>query len=89
MVDLERLYASSDYISLHLAVTAETKNLLNREAFAKMKDGVRIINCARGELIDEAALEEALQLGQGGRRRARRLRQGAAGAARRCCSTKT
>ena len=61
MVDLDRLYAASDYISLHLAVTAETKNLLNREAFAKMKPGVRIINCARGELIDQQALEEALQ----------------------------
>jgi D-3-phosphoglycerate dehydrogenase / 2-oxoglutarate reductase len=64
MVDLERLYASSDYISLHLAVTDETKNLLNREAFAKMKDGVRIVNCARGELLDEAALEEALNSGK-------------------------
>jgi D-3-phosphoglycerate dehydrogenase len=64
MADLERLYAASDYISLHLAVTAETKNLLNREAFARMKDGVRIVNCARGELLDEGALEEALNSGK-------------------------
>ncbi len=64
MVDLDRLYAVSDYISLHVAVTAETKNLLNREAFAKMKDGVRVINCARGELLEEAALEEALNSGK-------------------------
>lgn len=64
MVELERLYTSSDYISLHLAVTGETKKLLNREAFAKMKNGVRIVNCARGELIDEEALEEALDSGK-------------------------
>jgi D-3-phosphoglycerate dehydrogenase len=64
MVGLARLYESSDYISLHLAVTAETKNLLNRAAFARMKDGVRIVNCARGELIDEGALEEALNSGK-------------------------
>jgi D-3-phosphoglycerate dehydrogenase len=64
MVDLDRLYASSDYISLHLAVTAETRGLLNRNAFAKMKSGVRIVNCARGELVDEAALEEALNSGK-------------------------
>jgi D-3-phosphoglycerate dehydrogenase len=64
MVPLDQLYATSDYISLHLAVTNETRNLLNRDAFAKMKDGVRIVNCARGELIDEEALEEALNSGK-------------------------
>jgi D-3-phosphoglycerate dehydrogenase len=64
MVGLDRLYAESDYISLHLASTPETKHLLNQAAFAKMKPGVRILNCARGELIDYQALDEALQSGQ-------------------------
>ncbi len=64
MVALDELYSASDYVSLHLAVTADTKKLLNQQAFAKMKHGVRIINCARGELIDQDALEEALRAGK-------------------------
>ena len=60
MVTLDELYAASDYISLHLSLNENTRNLLSKAAFAKMKDGVRIINCARGELIDAAAIEEAL-----------------------------
>ena len=51
------LYAASDYITLHVAATPETQGMLSREAFAQMKDGVRIVNCARGELVDEAALQ--------------------------------
>jgi D-3-phosphoglycerate dehydrogenase len=64
MVDLDRLFAISDYISLHLAVTNETRKLLNAAAFSKMKPGVRIVNCARGELIDEGALEDSLREGK-------------------------
>jgi D-3-phosphoglycerate dehydrogenase len=64
LVPLDRLLAESDYISLHLALTGETRRILSREAFAKMKEGVRIVNCARGELIDEAALTEALASGK-------------------------
>ncbi len=64
LVPLDRLLVESDYISLHLALTGETRRILSREAFSKMKDGVRIINCARGELIDEAALAEALGSGK-------------------------
>jgi D-3-phosphoglycerate dehydrogenase / 2-oxoglutarate reductase len=64
LVDLETLLASSDYISLHLAVTPETKGLINAAAIAKMKDGVRIVNCARGELIDQEALREAMGSGK-------------------------
>ena len=64
LVDLPRLYAESDYISLHMALTPETRRLLSREAFAQMKPGVRIINCARGEMIDAQALQEAVQSGK-------------------------
>ncbi len=64
LVDLPRLLAESDYISLHVALTPETKNMISREQFAMMKDGVRIINCARGGIIDEDALLEALESGK-------------------------
>ncbi|HBY60909.1 MAG TPA: phosphoglycerate dehydrogenase [Solibacterales bacterium] len=64
LVGLEALIAESDYISLHVAMTPETKHMINREAIAKMKDGVRIVNCARGELVDGAALREALESGK-------------------------
>ena len=64
LVDLATLYANCDYITLHTALTPESYHLLSREAFARMKPGVRIINCARGELIDQAALRDALASGQ-------------------------
>jgi D-3-phosphoglycerate dehydrogenase / 2-oxoglutarate reductase len=64
LADLPRLYAESDYISLHVAATPETQDILSRDAFRQMKDGVRIVNCARGELVDEAALQEALASGK-------------------------
>src|SRR6516165_696033 len=64
LVALARLYAESDYITLHVASTPETQGMLSREAFARMKDGVRIVNCARGELVDECALAEALASGK-------------------------
>jgi D-3-phosphoglycerate dehydrogenase len=64
LVALEELYRRSDYISLHVSLTAQTRGMLDRAAFAKMKEGVRIINCARGELIDAAALDEALGSGR-------------------------
>src|ERR1035438_7463118 len=56
LLDLPALYAACDYLTLHVASTPETQGMLSREAFAQMKDGVRIVNCARGELVDEAAL---------------------------------
>ena len=62
--DLDSLLADSDFISLHLPRTPETENLLGREAFAKAKRGVRIINASRGGIIDEDALVEAIRDGQ-------------------------
>ena len=58
------LYKHSDYITVHVSLTPETDKLLNKEAFAQMKTGVRIVNCARGELLDEAALKEAIESGK-------------------------
>jgi D-3-phosphoglycerate dehydrogenase len=63
-VPLEELLARSDFISLHTSLTKESQNLVNRETLAKMKRGVRILNCARGGLIDEEALQQALVSGQ-------------------------
>src|SRR4051812_24690312 len=64
LVALAALYAASDYITLHVAATPETQGMLSRQAFAQMKTGVRIVNCARGELVDETALAEALASGK-------------------------
>jgi D-3-phosphoglycerate dehydrogenase len=62
-VDLRTLYSVSDYITLHVALTPETEHMLDIEAFALMRKGVRIINCARGELIDSKALDHAMREG--------------------------
>jgi len=64
LVELDELLAQSDYISLHLALTPETKKMISAEALSKMKTGVRLINCARGELVDSAALAAAIQSGK-------------------------
>ena len=64
MTTLDELYAASDYISLHVGLTAQTAGMINRNSLAKMKAGVQLVNCARGELIDEAALAAALRAGQ-------------------------
>ncbi|MEY3703833.1 MAG: hypothetical protein RLZZ561_1453 [Pseudomonadota bacterium] len=61
--DLNTLLAKADFITLHTPLTDQTRNILSRENLAKAKKGVRIINCARGGLIDEAALKEALDSG--------------------------
>ena len=63
-VDLDELLNKSDYITVHTPLTRETKGLLNREAFAKMKDGVMIINCARGGIVNEQDLYEAITSGK-------------------------
>ncbi len=64
LVELDELLASSDFISLHTAATPETHHLINSESLAKMKSGVRIVNCARGELIKEDDLLQAIESGQ-------------------------
>ena len=58
------LYARADFITVHLPRTPETRGFLNEGAFAQMREGVRVINCARGELIDDAALQAALDSGR-------------------------
>lgn len=63
LVDFDELLRKSDYITLHLPITVDTRHLLNKNAFSKMKKGVKIINCARGGIIDENALYEAVQKG--------------------------
>ncbi|WP_454684319.1 phosphoglycerate dehydrogenase [Ancylobacter moscoviensis] len=63
-VELDDLLARADIITLHTPLTDKTRNVLSAEALAKTKKGVRIINCARGGLVDEAALAAALDSGQ-------------------------
>ena len=64
LVGLDRVFSQADYLTLHTAVTPQTTRMINRPSINKMKKGVIIINVARGKLIDEAALAEALQEGQ-------------------------
>jgi D-3-phosphoglycerate dehydrogenase len=63
LVSLDELFARSDFLSLHMPSTATTKNIVNAERLAKAKKGIRIINTARGDLIDEAALADAIESG--------------------------
>ena len=62
-VELDELLARADFITLHTPLTDQTRGILSREAFAKTKPGVRVVNCARGGLIDEGALKDALDSG--------------------------
>jgi D-3-phosphoglycerate dehydrogenase / 2-oxoglutarate reductase len=64
LVPMEHLLAESDFISLHTAVSPVTRNMINAKTIGTMKKGVRIINAARGELINEAELAEAIKSGQ-------------------------
>jgi D-3-phosphoglycerate dehydrogenase / 2-oxoglutarate reductase len=64
LVEMDKLLREADYITLHIPKTPETANLINAESIAKMKPTVRIINCARGGIIDEAALAEAVNEGR-------------------------
>jgi D-3-phosphoglycerate dehydrogenase len=63
LMTLDELCATADYITLHLPSTAETKHVFNDERFARCRPGLRLINTARGELIDEAALRRAIESG--------------------------
>ncbi|MBB4185948.1 phosphoglycerate dehydrogenase [Sinorhizobium terangae] len=62
-VELDELFARADFITLHVPLTDKTRSIIDAEAIAKMKPGVRIINCARGGLVVESALAEALKSG--------------------------
>ncbi len=64
LVTLDELLASSEYISLHLPKTKESAGMIGKDQFAKMKNGVRVVNCARGGILDEAALYDALTSGK-------------------------
>ncbi|MEO8557608.1 MAG: phosphoglycerate dehydrogenase [Rhodospirillales bacterium] len=63
-VDLDELFARADFITLHTPLTDQTRNIINKNSIAKMKKGVQIINCARGGLVVEEDLKEALESGQ-------------------------
>ncbi len=64
MAGLDELYRKSDFITYHVVIVPATKGMINKEAIAKMKKGVRLINCARGGIMVEADIKEALQSGQ-------------------------
>jgi len=64
MLPLDDLFAQSDYITLHVGLTPQTQGMINADALRKMKKGVRLVNCARGELLNEPAVIEGLQSGQ-------------------------
>jgi D-3-phosphoglycerate dehydrogenase len=60
----EEVYAAADFLTVHLPLTEETRGFLDAAAFARMRDGARLVNAARGELVDEAALVDALRSGK-------------------------
>jgi D-3-phosphoglycerate dehydrogenase len=64
VVELDEIYRQSDFITLHVPVTAQTLGMINKDAMAKMKNGVRLVNCARGGIIVEADLLEAIKSGK-------------------------
>ena len=64
LVDLDDVFNSSDFLTLHVGLTTQTEGMINQHSIAIMKQGVRIVNCARGELIVDAALADALKSGK-------------------------
>jgi D-3-phosphoglycerate dehydrogenase len=64
LVDLDTLYRRADFVSVHVPLTRDTRGLIGAAELAKMKDGVRLVNCARGGIIEEAALAAAIQAGK-------------------------
>src|SRR5437660_5116955 len=64
LVELDDLYARSDFITVHMLMTDETKGMINAAAFAKMKKGVRVLNCARGGIVNEPDLCDAIKTGK-------------------------
>jgi D-3-phosphoglycerate dehydrogenase len=64
LAPLDEVFARADFLTVHTPLTAETRGIVNARAFSRMKRGVRIINCARGGLVDETALYDAIKSGQ-------------------------
>ena len=64
LVDLDTLYRRADFITVHVPLTKDTRSLIGAAELGKMKDGVRLVNCARGGIVDEAALAEAIRSGK-------------------------
>src|SRR5213596_323119 len=64
LVELDEIYARSDFLTVHMPMTDETRGMINAAAFAKMKKGVRVLNCARGGIVNEKDLHGAIQSGQ-------------------------
>jgi D-3-phosphoglycerate dehydrogenase len=64
LVELDEIYARCDFITVHMPMSDETKGMINTAAFAKMKQGVRVLNCARGGIINETDLVEAIKSGK-------------------------
>ena len=64
LMELDEVYAQSDFITVHMPLTKGTRNLIDKAAFAKMRDGVRVFNCARGGIINQNDLVEAIHLGK-------------------------
>lgn len=64
LLELNEIYPQADFITVHMPMTPETEGMLNKEAFAKMKKGARVLNCARGGIIKESDLVEAIKAGQ-------------------------
>jgi D-3-phosphoglycerate dehydrogenase len=64
LVDLQQVFRDSDFITVHVPLTDETRNIINKDAIARMKDGVRLLNCARGGIINEQDLYDALKSGK-------------------------
>ncbi len=64
LLPVDELFAKADYLTLHVGLTPQTHGIINPKTLASMKKGVRIVNCARGELVDDAALVAALKSGQ-------------------------
>src|ERR1700761_7244601 len=60
LAELDQVFAAADYLTLHVGLTPQTTGMINEKSLARMKKGVRIINCARGELLEEAAVATAL-----------------------------
>jgi D-3-phosphoglycerate dehydrogenase len=64
LVDIQKVFAESDFITIHVPLTDTTRNLIDRSSMAQMKDGVRLLNCARGGIINEHDLYEAMKSGK-------------------------